>query len=502
MKGSIMLKSITDKIINYFLYEYIDADILKKRRVRLFFIVISAFIIFTSGFVIFELVLEKNIVTIIPILLYDITLFISFFLFKSGKYSKASIVMLLCSLIAFPCFLMIFDSYSHPFEMWRITAIAAFFTTVGSMLLENYEKTFLIIINNIGMITLVYIYHLFVKKDMVLDFISISTYFSCVFGLWALSYMSLSIMKIYNTMIAEISLKRDNSLKKLKILELYSNKSLIKYLENENNSITSSQIEKNISVLTLSIKNFYSITKRLNSSDIVKFLNDYFDKIGTTILINRGDIDRISGNDMTIIFDNADDSIKASIQIKNIINEFNENIKLRFPQLGIIDIAIGIDYGKVVRGNIVSINSMNYLLIGDALEISSTLNNLSKYYSTPILITGEVKKNLKGDYYLRFIDKIELNNRVISIYESYDYQNFGVIKLKQSISSDLENAYKYYTEGIFEKAYSIYSYLAENKTDDPLIKFYMKRSQLLEERKKTGLLNNWNGISDFSKIIS
>ena len=170
-------------------------------------------------------------------------------------------------------------------------------------------------------------------------------------------------------------------------------------LQNES-SLELGGTQSEVCVLFSDIRGFTALSEKMKPSDVVYLLNTYFESMIEVVFSNNGTLDKIIGDELMVLYGvplkNKNDSqsaVNTAIEMFIALEAFNKEIeKHDLPQL---EIGIGINYGKVVSGNIGSKRQMNYTVIGDAVNLASRLCSHAK--SGEVVISKSVLDRL-NDY--------------------------------------------------------------------------------------------------------
>lgn len=149
-----------------------------------------------------------------------------------------------------------------------------------------------------------------------------------------------------------------------------------------------------MTVLFSDIRNFTTISERLDAKEVVELLNTYFERACAPLLAEGGSIDKFIGDAVMVEFgsplplaDHARRGARAAVALAQVAVEFAGWMEARFPGRGLPKFAIGIGLhsGEAVIGNIGSPARMEFTAIGDTVNLASRLEGVTKELGCTIL---------------------------------------------------------------------------------------------------------------------
>jgi adenylate cyclase len=156
-----------------------------------------------------------------------------------------------------------------------------------------------------------------------------------------------------------------------------------------------------VCVIFSDIRGFTTLSEAMPPETVMKVLQRYFDRMVKAVHRYDGTIDKFIGDGMMILFgaprplaDPCSDAVQCALTMLHALDELN--IEFAREGLPTLVIGIGINYGKVVVGNIGSTERHNYSAIGDAVNVAARIEGLTKEVGRKILITESVVSRI-GD---------------------------------------------------------------------------------------------------------
>ena len=203
---------------------------------------------------------------------------------------------------------------------------------------------------------------------------------------------------------------------------------------------------REMSVLFSDVRGFTTISESLEPKELTDYINAFLTPITKVIHDDRGTIDKYMG-DAVMAFWGAplkDDqhalhALNAATGIvermKSLREEFAEK---NWPE---IYVGVGVNTGYMNVGNKGSEFRVDYTILGDAVNLGSRLEGLTKVYGVDI-ITSEFTRHAVPEYEYRELDRVRVKGKekAVSIYEP--------LGLLENISKDERKLLKQFHIGI------------------------------------------------------
>ncbi len=142
-----------------------------------------------------------------------------------------------------------------------------------------------------------------------------------------------------------------------------------------------------VTVLFSDIRNFTTISEKLDAEEVVEMLNAYFGLTCEPILEQGGMVNKFIGDAVMAVFgspvhydDHARRALLAAQGMAREAEGFKTWMKQRFPDRGLPEfgVGIGVHSGPAVMGDIGSVKRREFTAIGDTVNAASRLEGVTK----------------------------------------------------------------------------------------------------------------------------
>lgn len=238
--------------------------------------------------------------------------------------------------------------------------------------------------------------------------------------------------------------------------------------------------DRDMSVLFADIRQFTTISEGMKASELVEMLNTFFTPMTEIIFKHRGTIDKYVG-DLIMAFwgaplkdkHHARHAIQSALEMQKKLNDIQ--LILKEHNWPTIHMGIGINSGFMSVGDMGSRYRRNYTVLGDAVNLSSRVESLTKFYGVNIIVTENTQKN-QTKFVFRQLDRVRVKGKThgIEIFEVICERNDFTEEIKQELEL-YHQAIHFYFEKRFNDAENLMRQLQEMHPDTKIYRIYLER---------------------------
>jgi len=170
-----------------------------------------------------------------------------------------------------------------------------------------------------------------------------------------------------------------------------------------------------LTVLFSDIRGFTSISEGLTPKDLSAFINEYLTSMSMVIRNNRGTLDKYIGDAIMAFWgapvtdpENARQGVLSAMLMQEELKKLSESFTAKsWPP---IKIGVGVNTGVMSVGDMGSKLRRAYTVMGDAVNLGSRLEGITKQYGVGI-ICGPHTRELVKDVVWRELDRVRVKGK-------------------------------------------------------------------------------------------
>jgi adenylate cyclase len=172
---------------------------------------------------------------------------------------------------------------------------------------------------------------------------------------------------------------------------------------------------KELTVMFCDMRGFTRLSENMEPTQLQQLLNEVFSRLTGIIRANRGTIDKYMGDCVMAfwgapveIAGHAHLAVKTAMEMAGAVRRINEEHRARgLPEIGI---GIGINTGTMCVGDMGSDVRRSYTVIGDAVNLGSRLEGLSKVYGVDIVVS-EATRRQAPEFAWQELDRVRVKGK-------------------------------------------------------------------------------------------
>jgi len=308
----------------------------------------------------------------------------------------------------------------------------------------------------------------------------------------------------------EYTLERLEKLRTRRTLERYVSKNLVKEILDNPGGYYNSMLgsRKPVTVLFSDLVGFTNLSEKADPAALVAQLNRYLSGMVPMVFDNGGTLDKFIGDAIMAVWGNvsshgaAEDAkaaMRAALGMRRAMPKLNE--VWRAEGIQPLAFGIGINHGEAIVGNIGSYEPHERLdptVIGDAVNLASRLEALTRVYAVDILVGQSAAELVGDDFHFRSVARVQVKGKTepVEIFTLIGARNDDVDPELLKWLQAYEEAIVKFRKRDFKDAKILFSHFLEFYPDDALGKMYLASTLEYEQSPPD---EAWNAVEVFKK---
>ncbi len=259
--------------------------------------------------------------------------------------------------------------------------------------------------------------------------------------------------------------------------------------------------QRNMCVFFSDVRDFTQMSEQLSPQQLARLMNLYLSEMTAIIHQTRGTVDKYIGDAVMAFWgaplpdeQHSSNALKAALLMQEQLPSLNQ--KLIEEGLPPLKVGMGINSGVMNVGNMGSSFRMAYTVMGDAVNLASRLEGLSKYYGCPILVSQDTAEQAP-EYVYRTIDRVQVKGRKEPV---LILQPIGLASecsaAQKSLCESFEQAVQLYSQQKWDAAEAAFLTYQQaitqfSSSSDRPAEIYLERIEIFKKNPPAAL---WDGV--------
>jgi adenylate cyclase len=238
-----------------------------------------------------------------------------------------------------------------------------------------------------------------------------------------------------------------------------------------------------MTVLFSDLRGFTTLSAGLDPQALVALLNEYMTAMTEVVFRHDGVLDKYIGDAIMAFWgaplDQPDHARRACQTALDMAARLGA-LRAEWARRGLppLDCGVGINTGPMVVGNMGSRVRLAYTVIGDAVNVASRLEGLSKAYGTRVVVSEATRDAAGGAFEYRFLDVVAVKGRPAPLAVFEVLAPSGALEpARRAWLARYQAAVEGYRNRRFAEAAALFRALhAEDPADGPA-RLYLERSE-------------------------
>ena len=253
---------------------------------------------------------------------------------------------------------------------------------------------------------------------------------------------------------------------------------------------------RDMTVLFTDVRNFTTISENMEPKELTLFINSFLTPLTRVIHTNRGTIDKYMGDAIMAFWgaplrdeQHARNALNAAMEMLRVMKDMQQEFHTRgWPE---IRIGVGVNTGPMNVGNKGSEFRVDYTVLGDAVNLGSRMEGLTKAYGVDI-ITGDATRHAVPEFEYRELDLVRVKgkDKPVVLYEPVGLVE-TVDKSTRTAIKKFHHALQLYRQQKWDDAEKEIFALGQQDPQRKIYQLYLDRIAFYRQNPPG---ENWDGV--------
>ncbi|GJL81880.1 MAG: adenylate/guanylate cyclase domain-containing protein [marine bacterium B5-7] len=173
--------------------------------------------------------------------------------------------------------------------------------------------------------------------------------------------------------------------------------------------------KRELTVLFSDVRNFTSISEKMDAGELTRMMNSFLTPLTGAVHRSKGTIDKYMGDALMAFWgapihldDHASRAVSAALEMRDHIERLGPDFEAEGWSR--IKVGIGVNTGEMSVGNMGSEFRVAYTVMGDAVNLGSRIEGLTKIYGVDIIASEFTVAEAPGFHYLE-LDQVRVKGK-------------------------------------------------------------------------------------------
>jgi len=279
----------------------------------------------------------------------------------------------------------------------------------------------------------------------------------------------------------------------------YIPKELVDEMSNSDEEFTLKGESREMTVFFSDVRGFTTISESLEAAELCDLINAILTPVTRIIHENKGTIDKYIGDAIMAFWgapiedaDHPNHAVGAALAMQAKLEELKETYRQRnWPNIAV---GLGLSTGDMTVGDMGSNVRRAYTVMGDAVNLGSRLEGITRQYGVGIIVSEVTKSETTGISY-RDIDRVRVKGKdvPITIYQPMGYENSLSSSEKEQIAQWNEFI-QLYRDQDWDRAQASLNHLIKGEPNCFLYEVYAERITAMRANSPGP---DWDGVTKY-----